>query len=51
MEFNTEFLQFSTPWTFIYTLRIQMGDCFDKYERRPDGGYGSFGRTTVRPKF
>jgi hypothetical protein len=28
-----------------------MGDCFDKYGRRPDGGHGPSGRTTMQPEF
>jgi hypothetical protein len=28
-----------------------MGDYFDKYGRRPDGGHGLSRRTTVRPEF
>jgi len=51
MEFNTEFLQFSSPETSIYRLRVKMGDCCEIYGCHPDGGHGSFGRTTVRPEF
>jgi hypothetical protein len=51
MEFNTEFLQFSSLGTSIYKLRVQMGECCDKYGLRLDGGHGLSRRTTVRPEF
>jgi hypothetical protein len=35
----------------IYRLRVQMGDCCDKYGHSPDGGPEPSGRTTVRQNF
>jgi len=37
MEFNTEFLQFSSLGTFIYRLQVQMSVWLEKPRRRPDG--------------
>jgi len=51
MEFNTEFLQFSTTGAFIYRIRAQMSVWLDKAGPRPDGGHGPSGGTTVWPKF
>jgi hypothetical protein len=39
MEFNTEFLLFSSLWASIYRLTVQMRVWLDKTERRPDGGH------------
>jgi hypothetical protein len=50
MEFNTEFLQFSSPGTYIYRLRVQMGEYCDKYRRRRDSGHRPSGQTTVQPE-
>jgi hypothetical protein len=40
MEFNTEFLQFSSPRTSIYRLKVQMSVWLDKTGRRSDDGHG-----------
>lgn len=48
---HTEFLQSSMPRASIYRLKVQMGDCFDKYGRRLDGGHEPFRETAVQPKF
>jgi hypothetical protein len=51
MEFNTEFLQFSMPRASIYRLGAQMSVRPNIAGRRPDGGPGLSGRTTVRQDF
>jgi hypothetical protein len=51
MEFNTEFLLFSSLWASIYRLTVQMRVWLHKTGYRPDGGHRPSGRTTVRPKF
>jgi hypothetical protein len=51
MEFNTEFLQFSSLGASIYRLTVQMSVWLDKTGCRPEGGHRSSGRTTVRSKF
>jgi hypothetical protein len=38
------------PGASIYRLRVQMGDCCDKYGSRPDGEPEPFERTIVRQK-
>jgi hypothetical protein len=48
MEFNIEFLQFSMPRASIYRLRVQMGNCYDKYGRCPEDEPEPSGRTTVQ---
>jgi hypothetical protein len=51
MEFNTEFLLFSSLGASIYRLRVQMSVWLDKTGPHPDGGHRPSRRTTVRPKF
>jgi hypothetical protein len=51
VEFNTEFLQFSMPRASIYRLGAQMNVRQNIPGRRPDGGHGPSGRTTVRQDF
>jgi hypothetical protein len=45
MEFNTEFLQFSSLEASIYRQRVQMSIWLDKTGRRLDGSHRSSGRT------
>jgi hypothetical protein len=51
MEFNTEFMLFSSLGTSIYRLTVQMSVWLDKTGCRQDGGHRSSERTTIRPKF
>jgi hypothetical protein len=51
MEFNTEFLLFSSLGASIYRLTVQMRVWLNKTGRRPDGGHRPSGQTIVRPKF
>jgi len=51
MEFNTEFLQFSSLWTSIYRLQVQMSVWLEIPRHRSDGSHKASGRTTVRLAF
>jgi hypothetical protein len=51
MEFNTEFLLFSSLRTSIYKLQVQMSIWLEKPRHRPDGRHKASGRTTVQSAF
>jgi hypothetical protein len=51
MEFNTEFLQFSSLGASIYRLQVQMSICLEIPRRHPDGRRKAFGQITVRLAF
>jgi hypothetical protein len=51
MEFNTEFLQFSSPGTSIYRLQVQISVWLDKPMRHPYGKHKASVQTTVRSAF
>jgi len=51
MEFNTEFLQFSSLGTSIYRLQVQMRVWLEIPRRRPNGRHKASGWTTVRSTF
>jgi hypothetical protein len=51
MEFNTEFLQFSSLGTSIYKMQVQMSVWLEKPRRHPDDRHKASGRTTMRSAF
>jgi len=51
MEFNTEFLQFSSLGTSIYRLQVQMSIWLEIPRCRPDGRQKGSERTTMRLAF
>jgi len=51
MEFNIEFLQFSSLGTSIYRLHVQMSVWLEKPRIHLDGRHKASGRTTVRSAF
>jgi len=51
MEFNTDFLQFSSLGAFIYRLQVQMSVRLEIPRPRLDGRHKESGRTTVRSAF
>jgi hypothetical protein len=51
MEFNTEFLQFSSLGTSIYRLQVQMSVWLEIPRRCPDGRHKASGRIIVRLAF
>jgi hypothetical protein len=51
MEFNIEFLQFSSLGTSIYRLQVQMSVWLEKPRPRPDGRHKASGRTNMRSAF
>jgi len=51
MEFNTEFLQFSSLKDSIYRLQVQMSVWLEILRRRPDDRHKASRWTTVRSAF